>query len=505
MSPAMTSAASLIDRLLHHAETRPNDLAVCELGDGGERRELTWRELRDAAMNLARTLRRDYSGYTVMMALPNSLEAQIALLGSLWSGSRTFPLSANTPVQGFRLLVEKIGKSVLIAGEDLTNATAMIFDGTLVADTLAVETAIHPETSVDVLPDESRHSSILLESSGTTGLPKIVRREMPSLFAMGQNLVKALALSSADRILVSIPQFHSYGIDVAMAAATSAGCEIEVHRNYSPATVRSALGEGKITVWPAVPLMFDTISRSNELAPSHGLRLAISAGSPLPDRVYEQFRRVFNTSIGQIYGASEFGSVFYGSPEIAPFDPASVGRPLDGVEARILNLERPDIERPLPPGAEGEIAIRTPTMLSAYLEEGEEGPDRFGFLRTGDLGSLDDEGVLRLTGRVKLLIDIGANKVNPLELEALLIKHPTVAEAVVLAVPYSDTADRLKAVVLAREGKRPDPVELQSYLREHLVAFKIPRSIEVRDSFPRSPTGKILRAVLQAEVYEAKT
>ena len=79
------------------------------------------------------------------------------------------------------------------------------------------------------------------------------------------------------------------------------------------------------------------------------------------------------------------------------------------------------------------------------------------------------------------------------------------AEAVVLAVPYSDTADRLKAVVLAREGKRPDPVELQSYLREHLVAFKIPRSIEVRDALPRSPTGKILRAVLQAEVYEAKT
>ncbi len=503
MSPSTTPGVSLIDCLLYHAATRPDDLAVCELMGGDRQRELTWRGLCDAAQNLAWTLRRDFPGHTVMIALPNSVEAQVALLGSLWSGSRTFPCSPQTPTQEFRRLVEKLGKSVLIAGEDLLDAILMSFDGMLVADRLADETSIHSETSPDVLPDESTHSSILLESSGTTDLPKMVRREMSSLIALGRNLVEALALSSADRVLISIPQFHSYGIDVALAAATTAGCETELHRNYSPATARSALGKGKITVWPAVPLMFDAVSRSNQPAPPHRLRLAISAGSPLPGRIYEQFRRVFKTSIGQIYGASEFGAVFYGSPAIAPFDPASVGRPLGGVEARILDLERPDIERPLPLGSQGEIAIRTPTMLSTYLED-VEGPDRYGFLRTGDIGCLDDDGVLRLTGRVKLMIDVGANKVNPLELEALLIKHPTVAEAVVLAVPYSDTADRVKAVVLAREGQHPDPTELQAYLRKHILAFKIPRSIEVRDAFPRSPTGKILRAELQAEINEAK-
>ena len=503
MSSSKVPVASLIESLLHHAATRPGDLAVLEIGKGEVRRELTWRELRNAAEDLARTLRRDYRGHTVMVALPNSAEAQIALLGSLWSGSRTFPLSPQTPILGIRRLVEKMGKSVLIADEDLVRATATSFDGALVADRLADEIVTHPETVLSPVPDESMHSSILLESSGVTGLPKIVQREMHSLIALGRNLADALALSSADRILVSIPLCHSYGIDFAVAATVTAGCEIELHRQFSAASARVALGEGKITVWPAVPLMFDAISRGNDPALPHRLRLAISAGSPLPGSIHEQFQRVFKTSIGQIYGASEFGSVFYGSPAIEPFDPASVGRPLEGVEARVLDLERPDIERPLPPGSEGEIAIRTPSMLSRYLED-VQGPDLHGFLRTGDIGCLDADGVLRLTGRVKLLIDIGARKVNPLEVEALLIEHPTVAEAVVLAVSYSDTADRLKALVVAREGQRPEPATLRAYLREHLLAFKVPRSIVVRDAFPRSPTGKILRAQLQTEVYEAK-
>ena len=503
MTLSSSSESTLIDYIKHHAATRPDELSVCELMPGGQRRELSWRELRNAAQSLAVTLARDYPDHTVMMALPNCAEAQIALLGSLWSGSRTFPVSPQLPIEGFRRLVEKVGKTVLIASQELIDAATTSFDATLVAETLAVEAVIRSRVLVDVLLDESRHGSVLLESSGTTGLPKIVQREMRSLTALGENLTAALKLAPSDRILVSILLCHSYGIDIAMAAATVAGCEIELHRQYSPAAARAALRDRKISVWPAVPLMFDSISRDNEPAPPNKLRLAISAGSPLPGRIYEQFLSVFDISIGQIYGASEFGSVFYGSPEIFPFDPLAVGRPLEGVEARVLNMENPDINHSLPNGVEGEIAIRAPSMLTDYFED-VEGPDENGFIQTGDIGTLDDGGVLRLTGRVKLLIDIGAKKVNPLEIEALLIKHPSVSEAVVLAVPYSDSADRVKALVLPREGQSPDPSALRAYLRKFLIAYKIPRGIEVRETFPRSPTGKVLRSVLQAEVYGAK-
>lgn len=501
MSSPRTPKSTLIDSLLHHAAVRPDNIALCDISEREGRRELTWREFCNAAQSFSQTLVREYPGHTVMIALPNCAEAQIALLGSLWSGSRTFPLSPYLPKQGFRRLVEKLGKCVVIASPEQAEATGKIFDGIVVADNLTAESATRPLGPIEVWPDESRNASILLESSGTTGLPKIVRREMPSLVALGENLSMALSLTPSDRILVCIPLCHSYGIDVGMAAATVAGCGVELHGQFSPSAARESLEEGGITVWPAVPLMFDSVSRSDISVRPNRLRLAISAGSPLPSRIYEQFLRVFNVSIGQIYGATEFGSVFYGSPALTPFDPASVGRALEGVEARVLNVGMPDVEQSLANGVEGEIAIRTPTMLTDYLE-GVAGLDSKGFLRTGDVGLVDDDGILRLTGRVKLLIDIGGKKVNPFEIESLLIKHPTVAEAVVLAVPYSDSAERVKALILAREGQCPDPIKLRAYLEVHLIGYKIPRTIEVRDTFPRSPTGKVLRSVLQAEAYE---
>jgi long-chain acyl-CoA synthetase len=285
---------------------------------------------------------------------------------------------------------------------------------------------------------------------------------------------------------------------MALAAANTAGCEIELHSQYSPALTRSALVERAITLWPAVPLMFDTVSQSEKMLGPHRLRLAISAGSPLPQRVYQQFLKAFNIPIGQLYGASEFGSATYNSPSLTPFYPAAAGRPFSGVEVRVLEIGQPCSDTPLAAGCSGEIAIRTPSMLSEYLDSAEV-IDPSGFIRTGDIGTVDEGGVIHLTGRVKLLIDIGAQKANPLEIESIFIQHPSVAEAVVVAVPFSDTANRLKAVVLSREGYRADPDELRAYLREHLISYKIPRIIEVREELPRSPTGKILREVVQAD------
>jgi long-chain acyl-CoA synthetase len=217
--------------------------------------------------------------------------------------------------------------------------------------------------------------------------------------------------------------------------------------------------------------------------------------------VYEQFVQAFSIRIGQIYGASEFGSVYYNAPEISPFDPCSVGRPLNGVETLVLDLDDPTVDMPLPPGTSGEIAIRSPTMFNEYLDS-TDCPDASGYLRTGDIGSLDDSGVLRITGRVKLLIDVGAQKVNPLEVEAVLGQHKSVAESIVVATRYSSTANRLKAVVIASDGERPDPDELLTYLRTHLIGYKVPRRIEVREALPRSPAGKVLRNELQAEAFK---
>jgi acyl-CoA synthetase (AMP-forming)/AMP-acid ligase II len=138
-------------------------------------------------------------------------------------------------------------------------------------------------------------------------------------------------------------------------------------------------------------------------------------------------------------------------------------------------------------------------MMSHYIDAA-GGPDSNGFLQTGDIGSVDERGILRISGRVKLLIDVGAQKVNPLEVESVFCQHPSVSEAVVLALPFSDTADRLKALVLPRPGTNVNIGELRDYLRGCLIPYKVPRIIEIRSDFPRSATGKILREVLQSEV-----
>ncbi|MDB5319168.1 MAG: AMP-dependent synthetase and ligase, partial [Phycisphaerales bacterium] len=148
-------------------------------------------------------------------------------------------------------------------------------------------------------------------------------------------------------------------------------------------------------------------------------------------------------------------------------------------------------------GADGELLIAAPSMFRGYLNESEPSTVD-GFFSTGDLGRLDEFGNLTITGRLKLLIEVGGLKVNVLEVEELLAQHPSVAEAAVVAIRVSETVSRLKAVVTPRDANCPPvPEELRRFLRERLTAYKVPRVVEVRASLPRSPSGKVLRRLLE--------
>ena len=301
-------------------------------------------------------------------------------------------------------------------------------------------------------------------------------------------------------MLVTVPLYHSYGIDQAVLTAVMAGCAIELHRRFDPARARSALLERGISVLPAVPVMFDALARQAK-APGRAprLRRAYSAGSPLPRRIFDQFARSWGVGLGQIYGATEFGPVTFNDPNAADFDPEAAGRPMQGVGLRILDARDPDPERPLPPEAEGQVAVAAPSMMRAYVGAARP-PLARGFLLTGDLGRLDGSGRLRLTGRLRLLVDVGGIKVNPVEVEAVLTRHPGVREAVVLAFPFSDTTTRLKAIVVPEPGCEVRPQELRRFAREHLIHYKVPRVFEIRTTMPRSATGKILRKQLEREL-----
>jgi acyl-CoA synthetase (AMP-forming)/AMP-acid ligase II len=322
------------------------------------------------------------------------------------------------------------------------------------------------------------------------------------LDALARNVTRAVGLGPEDTVLVTLPLCHSYAIDFAVLGAVASGSAQEIHDRFLPARAAAALLSGRITVWPAVPLMLDAVSRN---AREESARLArtrvISAGSPLPPRVRHRFEAAFGARVAQLYGASEFGAIAYSPPEAEGFDPAAVGRPFEGVTFRVVKPGQSEAREPLAVGSEGEVWVRAPSAMDRYLDAPDR-PDAEGYWTTGDLGRLDAHGALHVTGRVKSLIDVGGRQVNPLEVEAVLARHPAVTEAVVVGTAFSDTAARLKAIIVPQPGQSPSSGELRAFAREHLAAHKIPRSFELRSELPRSAAGKVLRQKLADEADE---
>jgi len=494
-APPASPHPDVLAALARHASERPHAVAVRERR-GDSDRDTTWQGLYRAAARLRSLLLpppgADAATGAVMIASANSSGLLAALLGGLWAGRPVLPVPPELPPPERASLVRRAGVTTVMGSPSA-------FDGLpdAVTETLRLEEAARgagPDSGEPPPPERSGRGAILLGSSGTTGMPKIVRREGPALAAVGENCRRAIGITGSDRMLLAIPLYHSYGIDLGLLTAMIAGCEIELHDRFDPARVRDSLAQRGISVLPAVPLMLDALARTGG-GPAPSLRRVFSAGSPLPRRIALAFRDAYGVAVGQIYGATEFGSVAFNDPELPGYEPEQVGRPLDGVEVRILDGESPRLDRPLPIGSEGQVAVASPSLLSGYVDS-DDPPAEGGFVLTGDIGRLDERGVLSLTGRSKLLIDIGALKVNPLEIEAVLVQHPLVSEAIVVPLPYSETASRLKAVVVPEPGASLDAAALRAFAREHLIHYKVPRHFEIASDVPRSPTGKILRQKL---------
>lgn len=487
------SASEMTLALVRHAKQRPDDVAVRDVDGLGHLRATSWGQLRDGAVVLRDSVGHSAGRTVVMVVSSNCVELQVALLGALWAGADVLPVSPASTRAELLALASSTGASVLIGDENARSA----LEGR-VSRIIAVESLLEIKPRGEAVPNTVRPGSILLQSSGTTGKPRTVRREQHALDAVGRNVCRALRLNELDRMLLTIPLYHSYGVDLGVLSATIAGCEVKLHPRFVPGLVISALLQDEVSVWPAVPVMLNAVSGSTEPRRLRRLRRVVSAGSRLPPRVSAQFSRTYGVDVGQIYGASEFGSVSFNDPDDHDFDPESVGRPLCGVEIRIVDQGDHRGERPLPVGSEGEVLVSAPSMMTAYTDA-RAGGGVAGFLRTGDIGRLDEHGRLTLTGRIRLLIDVGAQKVNPLEVEERLAQHPTVAEAVVIPISFSDTADRLKAIIVPVVSREVDVAELRRFAQEHLSAHKVPRVFAVRADVPRSPTGKILRRQLLEE------
>jgi acyl-CoA synthetase (AMP-forming)/AMP-acid ligase II len=469
----------LLHKLEEHAVCRPQEVAVREVGSG---RSITWEQWRQRARAFARRLHgRVAPGSAVIIGYPNVIEFHIAFMGVLWARCRAFPVSP-----------EMAGPELLRAARESRAAAAVGAEAVMreLRGTLGcveLEDA-EDDAAIDVAaatPADVASAGLLLQSSGTMGAPKIVVRDGDSLDAVANNMCRSIGFTERDRVLAVVPLCHSYGLEHGLLAPLVGGSGVSLCRGLDVPAVSAQLERGGITIFPAVPPILEMLAGLGD-AWLHvpNLRRIYSAGGPLPRSIFDAVREKCGLKVGQLYGATEFGSVTFGDSSVEGFDPASVGQPMEGVAFRIAE--------------NGELLVAAPSMFSEYLGEG-RALLKDGFFATGDIGRIDDCGNLTITGRLKLLIDVGGLKVNPIEVEEVLSAHPAVAACIVVPLRVSQTVHRLRAIVTpSGAGPAPSPEELRRFCRERLTPYKIPRVFEMRPSLPLSATGKVLRHLVDA-------
>jgi acyl-CoA synthetase (AMP-forming)/AMP-acid ligase II len=484
----------LIEKLREHAGHRPGAIAVRAAGNP-QIEPVTWsalaREVEGVAACLVQHLP---AGAVVLLCLPNRPDNVAAFLGVLAAGGTLLPIPVDSAPPEVASIALRTSAAGAIVSPETASLLSNLFSHSVELSELGIGTKLFVAPRWDVAAVNAG-PALLLQSSGTTGQPKIVRREGPSLDAVSANMVEACGFTSDDHVLAAVPLSHSYGLEHGILAPIWAGSCVHVADGFDLPVVLSELREAGITLLPGVPFMFEMLCRA-EGNGFPNLRRAYSAGGPLPRQTYDAFKRRCGHPVGQLYGATEIGSVTFSDPDSPGFDPASVGKPMRNVSIRILDLNLPHALMRI--GEEGQVAIAAPSMLSGYADA-EPAPLADGHFLTGDIGKLNEHGALTITGRLKLLIDVGGRKVNPAEVEAVLLQHPDVGLCAVVPMRVSPTVSRVKAVVTpARADIEISVQDLRQFARERLSAYKVPRTIEVRSSLPTSPVGKVLRHLVEA-------
>ncbi|MBM3789198.1 MAG: AMP-binding protein [Acidobacteria bacterium] len=438
-------------------------------------------------------------GDRVALLLRNGPEFVAAYLAILASGALAVPLNDHYQQTELLYFLDECGVALLITAEPFRalcetvlpharKPCPLVFMETL--DELPPETGWRPP-AVD--PDAP---AMYQFSSGSTGRPKRIARTHRNLIFELDSFHETLGFTSEDRFLGVAPFSHVNGLMRSMWASLRAGASLYPLPQFDRQAVAGLIEEHRLTVFIAVPFMFITLAQTRfKTAPDWAsLRLCISASAPLPARFSREFREKYGIHVRQLYGSTETGTISVNLEPDVSGSLESVGRPIRGVRVAVVDEDG----RPAGTGRTGEVLVSSPAAIAGYdgLEELNRQAFRDGFFHTGDLGKLDESGSLYLLGRKKFLINKGGFKIDPREVEQLLEEHPCVEEVAVVGAPTPYGDEKVKAVIVLRAPCTEN--EIAEFCRGKIADFKIPSTIEFRDSLPKSPTGKVRRPMLAA-------
>jgi long-chain acyl-CoA synthetase len=365
------------------------------------------------------------------------------------------------------------------------------------ADLLRTQTPPKP-----VPIDPERDVALLQYTGGTTGVPKGAMLSHANLYA---NAIQSgrwfhQMRPGQERVMAALPFFHIFALTTVMMFALTAGAEMIMLPRFVLKDAIRTIARRRPTYLPGVPTMFNAIAAAPDKADLSSIRYCISGGAPLPSEVKRRFEARTGCNVVEGYGLTETSPCVCCNPPGGLSKPGSIGLPMSGTVLELRDPEAPGSKAP--PGARGEICVRGPQVMLGYWNRPQDTEAVFtqdGFLRTADIGTMDEQGYFYVVDRIKDLILCGGYNVYPRIVEEAVYRHPAVSACTVIGVPDDYRGETVKAFVVRKPGAALDAATLTEFLREYLSPIEMPKQIEFRDSLPMTLVGKLSKKELVEE------
>jgi malonyl-CoA/methylmalonyl-CoA synthetase len=446
------------------------------------------------------------AGRRVAILLPPGAAWIEAFLGVLEAGGVAVPLSPLYPPAELAWFAADAGADTAVIAEELDDRASQIASvpGRRILRPADLRAA-SPRTPEDAVV--AGDTALLLYTSGTTGKPKGARITHENLAVQGELLRAAWGCGPGDTLLHALPLHHLHGLGISLLTTLLAGAGVRFLPRFDARRVWEALAGGGITVWMAVPTMYqrlleafdagDAATQARWAAGARALRLSTSGSAALPTTLAARWQAVSGSIPLERFGMTEIGVGMSNPLHVTGRRAGSVGPPLPTVEARIVGDDGHDLEN-----GPGELYIRGPSVFPGYWQRDEATRDAFaegGWFKTGDVAERAPDGYMRLLGRTSVdILKSGGYKLSALEIEEALREHDAIAEVAVVGLPDEAWGDRVVAVVVPAPGRAAECATepLRAWARDRLASYKIPREVIVVEALPRNAMGKVVKPEL---------
>jgi long-chain acyl-CoA synthetase len=486
--------------LLTDSAKRDADHVAIKLDDA----ELTYGQLEEGSARIAGLLNEKgiEPGDRVGIMLPNVPYFPVCYYGVLRAGCIVVPMNVLLKKREVAFYLRDSGAKLLFAWEDFAEdaqagAEEVGAECLLVTPGEFEEEVGRAEAITELADTADEDTAVILYTSGTTGTPKGAELTHANLTRNAEVARGLFDLGAGAVTLGALPLFHSFGQTCAMNATIGTGGTLTLMPRFDPGKALEIIQRDNVTLFQGVPTMYGAMLHLSEREQFDvsSLERCASGGSAMPVELMRSFEEAFGCDVLEGYGLSESSPVASFNHPDRERKPGSIGTPVDGVEMKVVDDDGGEVAQ----GEVGEIVIRGHNVMKGYWGRDDATAEtiRDGWLYTGDMAKVDEDGYFFIVDRKKDLIIRGGYNVYPREIEELLYEHPAVREAAVVGMPHDEYGEEVGAAVALKDGAEASAEELRDFVKEQVAAYKYPRKVWLVDELPKGPTGKILKREIE--------